>query len=92
MWVAIFAANASYCDRYSYADRSGKQMFPARVLTGDSRGDLSSNKSLRMPPEKTSSSGHTVRYDNVTSITGGSRVYITYNNDKAFPFYLITHR
>ena len=105
MWGvgSYFAEKASYSDRYSYKTdrskmpmflakylRSEKQMFLAKVLTGDSK-DHPRDSSLRMPPEKTSFSDHTVRYDTVTGVTGGSRVYIIYNNDKAFPFYLITY-
>ena len=31
------------------------------------------------------------RYDSVSGDTGGSKVYITYDNDKAYPAYLITY-
>ncbi|XP_062522688.1 protein mono-ADP-ribosyltransferase PARP14-like isoform X2 [Corticium candelabrum] len=90
-WGCYFAENASYSDGFCYRSLVGMQMFLAKVLTGESislRGD----KSLRMPPEKKSSSGHTVRFDTVTGVSSSSRIYVTYNNDKAFPFYLITYR
>ncbi|XP_062518906.1 uncharacterized protein LOC134194026 isoform X2 [Corticium candelabrum] len=44
------------------------------------------NQDLRMPPVK---KGQT-RYDTVTGISGDSQIFVTYKNDKAYPFYLIT--
>ena len=84
-----FAENASYSDNYVFNCPSGeKQMFLARVLTGDS-ADIPQDRSLRMPPVKQSSGG--LRYDSVTGIAMVSRIYVTYNNDKSYPLYLITY-
>ena len=63
-----------------------KQMFLAKVLTGDSI-QLKSNSTLRMPPVKDSSKG-VVRYDTVTGHTNESQVFIAYSNDKAYPFHI----
>ena len=99
MWgqANYFAVNASYSDSYAhtsygYTTSRHREMFLAKVLTGDSH-DCSS-RSLRMPPLKTSAEGvelSQVRYDTVTGITRGSRVYMTYDNQKAYPAYLINY-
>ena len=82
-----FAVNASYSDGYAHQLSDGtKQMFLAKVLTGDSI-QLKSNSTLRMPPVKDSSKG-VVRYDTVTGHTNGSQVFIAYSNDKAYPFHI----
>ena len=50
-----------------------------------------------MPPAKTSGAQggdvqfNQMKYDTVTGHTGGSQVYMTYDNDKAYPAYLITY-
>ena len=62
-------------------------------MAGDSC-EIPSDRNLRRPPIKMHS-GHQVfgdvLYDTVTGQTGGSRVYIAYSNEKAYPFYLITY-
>ena len=99
MWgnANYFAVNASYSTGYAYRTPDGnKEMFLVRVLTGDSC-DCPSNSSLRMPPQKQSSATTgavqlgQMKYDTVTGMTGGSRVYMTYDNDKAYPAYLIRY-
>ena len=83
-----FAERASYSDNYAYQHPNGtKQLFLAKVLTGDSI-ELKSDEKLRMPPLKKDG---TTRYDTVNGITHGCRVYIAYSNDKAYPLYLITY-
>ena len=82
-----FAEKASYSDNYAYQHPNDtKQLFLARVLTGDTI-ELKSDAKLRMPPIKEGG----VRYDTVNGVTHGCRVYISYSNDKAYPFYLITY-
>ena len=68
-----------------------KQIFLAKVLTGDSYRSHS-DQTLRIPPLKTtSSSSEKIHYDTVNGIShGGELIYITYSNDKAYPMYLIT--
>ena len=86
---SYFAENSSYSDIFSFSRPSGeKQMFLAKVLTGDS-ANISPDSSLRMPPVKQSSGG--LRYDSVTGISMQSRIYVIYNNDKSYPLYLITY-
>ena len=82
-----FAVNASYSDNYAHRTPDGtQQMFLAKVLTGRSI-ELPPDNTLRLPPIL---QGNT-RYDTVNGETNGSRVYITYSNDKAYPFYLISY-
>ena len=99
MWglANYFAVNANYSDRYAYSRGDGsKEMFMVKVLTGDSY-QCASESSLRMPPMKegTGASGKLqfarVRYDTVTGATSGSQVFMTYDNDKAYPAYLIQY-
>ena len=90
-----FAVNASYSHSYAHTSSHGRQMFLVKVLTGDSHG-CPSNNTLRMPPAKTSPQSGGVqmagaKYDTVTGNTGGSQVFMTYDNDKAYPAYLITY-
>ena len=95
-----FAVNASYSNSYSYGSRF-KEMFLVKVLTGDSY-KCGSNSTLRMPPVKPAAAGYAgassgevqlpqMRYDTVTGETGGSQVFMAYDNDKAYPAYLIKY-
>jgi O-acetyl-ADP-ribose deacetylase (regulator of RNase III)/RNA recognition motif-containing protein len=98
MWglANYFAVNASYSDTYAYTRSDGtKEMFMVKVLTGDSY-QSPSKQELRMPPEKPRAVGEKlqfsrVRYDTVTGTTRGSQVFMTYDNDKAYPAYLIQY-
>ena len=100
MWgqANYFAEKASYSDSYAHRTYNGyKEMFFAKVLTGDSF-DCHSDSSLRKPPFKpTGSTGGglqfaQVQYDTVTGYTHGSQVYMTYDNEKAYPAYLIKYQ
>lgn len=92
-----FAVNSSYASSYAYTIHDGvKKMFAAWVLTGNSIY-LPPDSSLTKPPLMTnepSSTSSSVqhRYDSVYGSTGGSRVYITYDNEHAYPAYLITYK
>ena len=85
-----FAVNASYSDRYSH-HCGGRiyQMLVANVLTGYSY--YSPSKHFQQPPKRDTIRGITVHYDSVFGHTDGSTVYITYDNDKAYPAYLVTY-
>ncbi|CAM4887757.1 unnamed protein product [Rotaria socialis] len=88
-----FAMNASYsCQSYSYQLPNGKrQVFLAQVLTGevfDYKGK--NDQTLRRPPKKNESISET-RYNSVAGETGGSKVYIVYENRVAYPTFLITY-
>ena len=100
MWgqANYFAADAQYSDSYAYVKTDGnKELFLARVLTGDSYTSQS-DQTLRMPPAKptTSHSDSKVqlkqlRYDTVNGVTNDTKVFMTYSNDKAYPAYLIVY-
>ncbi len=98
MWgmANYFAVNASYSNNYCFRSATGRQMFLVKVLTGDTH-ECPSNSSLRMPPVKAAGAcsgkyefSHE-KYDTVSGHTGGSKVFMTYDNDKAYPAYLITY-
>ena len=97
MWGtgAYFAVNASYSDSYAYSVTSAqKQMLLAVVLTGDAI-ESQPDKKLTKPPLKKAVMGSTFkdeRYDSVTGTTKGSRIYVVYDHDKAYPCYLITYK
>ena len=100
-----FAESAQYSSSYAYKSPSTdqslyhqllygtqdntRQIFLVKVLTGDSFSSPP-DKSLHIPPYKPSISSEKIRYDTVNGVTHGSKVYITYSNDKAYPLYLIS--
>ena len=104
MWGrgSYFAANAIYSHHYAYATRNSskvgcRQMFLARVNIGETY-ECRPDSTLTMPPVKPSSQPTSsfvpfsvVRYDSVTGETNGSRVFVVYDNRKAYPLYLITY-
>lgn len=89
---SYFAKNASYsCRNYSYELPDGKrQVFVAYVLVGDTCDYGTKNDpALRMPPKKDPKLSKTL-YNSVSGETGGSRVYVVYDNRLTYPAYLIT--
>ena len=87
-----FAVNASYSDSFAHVNASGyREMFLVKLLVGESY-DSAPDSSLRMPPKMGVKRGELqTRYDTVTGMTRGSRVYMAYDNQKAYPAYLITY-
>ena len=90
-----FAEKASYSDSYAYQNKNYREIFLVKVLTGDS-AECPPNRKLSLPPEKKIEITGTLkfektRYDSVTGTTGGCRVYMTYENNKAYPAYLIQY-
>ena len=88
-----FAVNASYSDTYAHRESPYEQMLLAYVLTGFSYTSHA-NSLLTRPPLRSGTVGdNTVQhqYDSINGCTLGSTVYITYENDKAYPAYLITY-
>ena len=90
-----FAVNASYSDTYAYSvhGTDKKKLLVAFVLTGLSYYS-DQDSSLTMPPyrsEQDDPSGIRRRYHSVNGVTGGSTVYITYDNNLAYPAYVITY-
>ena len=95
MWGrgSYFAVNASYSNSYRSTKGDGKFQFFFALATRGDFAKLSSqpNGSLRKPPVKASNdSGIQVEYDSVEGYTGGSIIYIFYENDRVYPSYLIT--
>ena len=94
MWgqANYFAVKASYSDSYAYELGNGtREILLAKVLTGDSC-KCPSDRTLRMPPVKYDQIRfQKERYDTVEGETSGSKVYMTYSNDKAYPAYLIVY-
>ncbi len=90
-----FAVNSSYCNSgYVHQCTGGhRQIIMAYVLTGHVYTCLP-NRSLTQPPVRLlkSADGITRRFDTVSGVTGGSEVFITYENDRAYPAYLITYK
>ena len=89
-----FGMNASYCDKFAHSTTDGyKEIIVAKVLTGDSY-DSTPDSSLRLPPLK-QTSGQILfiqaRYDTVTGVTCGCKVFMTYDNEKAYPAYIIKY-
>ena len=101
MWgvANYFAVNASYSDSYAHHITTSRQkeMFLVKVLTGESY-NCAPDGSLRMPPPKPSGGTGAsqvelcqMKYDTVTGMTNGSQVFMAYDNEKAYPAYLITY-
>jgi len=87
MWgkASYFAYNASYSHGYSsqLPNNGLRQMFYARVSVGkDAQTGTNNNSSTIKPPDG---------YDSVSGITQGSKVYMVYENGRAYPEYLITY-
>ena len=94
MWgqANYFAEKASYSNSYAHELTDGnREILLAKVLTGESCR-CASDRSLRLPPLKGSQTRfQQERYDTVEGETGGSKVYMTYTNDKAYPAYLMVY-
>ena len=90
-----FAVNAQYSHSYAYREGNVRKMFAAFVLTGNSYfcppdGNLTKPPLIIAAPGGSDTSVQH-RYDSVSGVTGGTHVYITYDNDHAYPAYLITY-
>jgi len=73
-------------------------MFLAEVIVGDSfycESDAST-RAYKVPPEKQAKRSvlglANERYDSVSGTTQGSKVWIVYDNNKAYPSYLISYK
>jgi hypothetical protein len=89
-----FSVNAQYSlSGYAFKNTNDgtRSIFYVRVALGDDI-ELSRNRSYKIPPEKPSTSGifAVERYDSIKEKTGGSDIYILYENSRAYPDYLIT--
>lgn len=71
-----------------YTERNGKKcMFLAKVLTGDF---CIGNKSLIEPPSKPGTSSAYRLYDSVVNNVDQPSIFVVFNDDSAYPLYLIT--
>lgn len=101
MWGigSYFAEKASYSDKYAYTYTVNscqfREMLVANVLTGNSKHMPSNSKSRKLtrPPVyvEATESNPEVLYDSVTGDTGGSRIYVLYKLDMAYPSYLVRY-
>ena len=92
-----FAINASYSDKYAYCTPQGeREMLVAKVILGEifDCGEKKDN-TLRIPPVKGLQSAPlnlvNVRYDSISGLSRNSRIYMTYDNNKAYPAYIIKY-
>jgi hypothetical protein len=68
-------------------------MFLTRVLIGMAY-DCASDRSIRKPPQRVAAANGvpSMDYDSVSGQTGGSKVFIIYENCRAYPEYLVTFK
>jgi hypothetical protein len=86
-----FAENASYSHDYAYNCAPGvKSMLLTKLIVG-TETQLPADRNRRIPPVMQHGSSRR-RYDTVTGVTNGSKVYIVYENGRAYPEYLVTYR
>ena len=85
-----FAVESDYSaqDRYSKPDGSGlKRMYQARVLTGVyTKG----KRDLKAPPEQPGKPG--VLYDSVVNDVSNPKIFVVFNDCKAYPEYLVSFK
>ena len=101
MWGigSYFAEKASYSDQYAYTYNTNYvqfcEMLVANVLTGNSKQMPSdrNSRNLTRPPVyvEATVSNPEVLYDSVTGHTNGSRIYVLYKLDMAYPSYLVRY-
>ena len=84
-----FAVNASYSDGYAHHCVGRRQMLVAKVLTGYEYS--CQPKKFSQPPFRPDRGNIKRSYDSVSGIARNSKVYITYENERAYPAYLITY-
>ena len=85
-----FATDASYSVKYCTADANGQmQMYFARVLTGEyTRG----NSAVRTPPFKNDPNNPLIRYDSTVNKTENPSIFVIYNDNQAYPEYIVTFK
>ena len=83
-----FAEKASYSNSYSKKLANGQRTFMlTKLLSGEETHIMPNDNTLKFPPNKPNGE----RFDTVTGDTGGSKVYIVYENMRAYPEYLVTY-
>lgn len=92
--ASYFAVSARYSNHFAHISAdSSREIFLANVLVGEPCYlPPDSSSSLQRPPVMcVCPSSNSIMYDSVTGITHGCRVYMTYDNHKAYPAYLIKY-
>lgn len=81
---------ASYSSSYAFKQHSGSRVFLlTRLLVGDTVHIMPNDSSLKFPPLVP---GSNMRYNTVTGDTGSSKVYIVYENGRAYPEYRVVYK
>ena len=97
MWGrgCYFAVNASYSNNYAHPrPQNYKQMLLASVIIGECESRTPDHLIKRpnvKPAELQSGKNKNERYNSIKGNTGGSDVYIVYDNGRAYPTHLITY-
>lgn len=92
-----FASTAQYADKFAHVTTNDqKEILIAKVILGEVYDcGTSKDETLRIPPIKSAHDQHSsllnIRYDSVSGITKDVRVYMTYDNRKAYPAYIIRY-
>lgn len=94
---AIYLSNsAQYSDKFAHCTASGERIIIiAKALIGESYdAGTDRQKELRMPPVQQRSVQNmlSIMYDSVSGITQTCRVYMLYNNDRAYPVYILKYK
>lgn len=94
--AVYFAESAKYSDKFAYYTPSGdKEIIVSQTLIGEAfdHGTLT-NRVLKFPPirEDDLQTLRKVKYDSVSAICNNTRVYMLYDNYKAYPLYLVRYR
>ena len=85
-----YAFQTIQTDRCFFSDKQtvGRSVILAKLIAGD-EVSLKPDSTLRHCPGKPGSKGK--RYDTVTGHSKGSKVYVVYENGRAYPEYIVTY-
>jgi len=84
-----FAQDSIYTHNYSYkTSENTRKVFLAEVIVGDSI-HLEADSNLRQPPLK--DEDQNIRYDSVIGLRHDTWIWITYDDARAYPTYLIEY-
>ena len=95
MWgkAIYFAENASYADNYAFTTTKSKrkQIIFAYVLVGETvaKSHDANSQALTRPPKKNPKTFEL--YDSVQGQTQGSTVFMIYDNNRAYPAFIISY-
>ena len=81
-----FAENASYSFNYRFLKKNTAYLLLCKVFVGETI-KLNPDQSLKEPPYK--DKDKKISYDSVQGETGGSIIYILYENNRNYPCYLV---